>query len=71
MFKRFLIFSVISFLCFTGAVFAQPDIGLGTASGIAQQGGLSTAGATQTGLGKQWGAMSIGRLALLAPYFCY
>ena len=55
MFKRLLIFSVISFLCFTGAVFAQPDIGLGTASGIAQQGGLSTAGATQTGLAETVG----------------
>lgn len=56
MFKKFLIFFLLSLVCFIGVVWSQPDIGLGTAGEIAKQGGLSTAGNTDTAL-----AETIGR----------
>jgi hypothetical protein len=56
MFKKFFILSLVLSCFLVVLVNAQPDIGLGTAQGIAQQSGLSTSGATETGL-----AETIGR----------
>lgn len=56
MFKRFLFFFLLSIVCFAGVVWSQPDIGLGTAAEIAKQGGLSTSGATDTGLAETIGS---------------
>lgn len=45
----------MSWVCFFGTVLAQPDIGLGTAQNIAQQGGLSASGMTDTALSETIG----------------
>ncbi len=54
--KKILILFLLSVFCFAGAVWAQPNIGLDTASNIAAQSGLPISGASETGL-----AETIGR----------